>query len=132
MTTTEADRYGELLRKTRPRVIRSEAENESALREIDMLMQRGDAISGEESELLALLVALVERFEEEHYALPTAAPVDVLRELMAARSMKQRDVAMLFGSKGIASEVLAGKRGISKSQAKRLAEFFGVSVALFI
>ncbi|MGH7727250.1 MAG: hypothetical protein ACREM2_00445 [Vulcanimicrobiaceae bacterium] len=32
----------------------------------------------------------------------------------------------------LASEVLSGKRAISKTQAKRLAQFFGVSAALFI
>jgi HTH-type transcriptional regulator/antitoxin HigA len=51
---------------------------------------------------------------------------------MAARNLKRRDVVGLFPSKGVASEVLAGKRAFSKSQAKRLAEFFRVSPALFI
>lgn len=59
-------------------------------------------------------------------------PIEALRELMAARGLKQRDVVALFRSKGIASEVLAGKRAISKAQAKRLAEYFAVSSALFI
>jgi HTH-type transcriptional regulator/antitoxin HigA len=38
----------------------------------------------------------------------------------------------LFGSKGVASEVLNGKRSISKAQAKKLAAFFHVSADLFI
>jgi HTH-type transcriptional regulator/antitoxin HigA len=46
--------------------------------------------------------------------------------------LKQGDVAELFGSKGVASEVLRGKRGIGKAQARRLADFFGVSAGLFI
>ena len=46
--------------------------------------------------------------------------------------MTHKDVWPLFGSKGVASEVLNGKRSISKAQAKRLAVFFHVSADLFI
>ena len=58
--------------------------------------------------------------------------MEMLRHLMDARGLKQSDLTEVFGSKGVASEVLNGKRGISKAQAKRLAEFFGVSAELFI
>jgi len=56
----------------------------------------------------------------------------MLRHLMEARSLTHKDVWPLFGSKGIASEVLNGKRAISKVQARKLAEFFHVSADLFI
>jgi HTH-type transcriptional regulator / antitoxin HigA len=125
-------RYAELLRERHPHVIRTDAENDAALLDIEALMARGESISPEESELLALRVALVENYEDQHYALPRATPIEAVRELMAARGLRQRDIVALFPSKGVASEVLAGKRAISKSQAKRLAEYFGVSSALFI
>ena len=51
---------------------------------------------------------------------------------MNARGLKQSDLSKLFGSKGRASEVINGKRAISKAQAKALAEFFHVSAELFI
>ena len=50
---------------------------------------------------------------------------------MAANGVTS-DLWKLFGSKGVASEVVNGKRGISKAQAKALAEFFHVSPELFI
>ena len=43
---------------------------------------------------------------------------------MEARSLTQKDLWRIFGSKGITSEVFHGKRSISKTQAKKLAEFF--------
>jgi HTH-type transcriptional regulator/antitoxin HigA len=125
-------RYGDLLKSVRPHVIRDRSENEKALRQIEAFMSRGDALSAEEREVMDLLVALVEKFESDHYALSAAPPAEILRELLAARNLKQKDVVDLFPSKGVASEVLAGKRSISKSQAKRLAAFFHVSPALFI
>ena len=77
-------------------------------------------------------MTLVEDFEEKHYQLNASTPQGILRELMEARAVKQRDLWSIFGSKGTASEVLSGKRGISKTQAKALAEFFKVSAELFI
>jgi len=46
--------------------------------------------------------------------------------------VKQGDVGQLLGSKGRVSEVINGKRAISKAQAKALADFFHVSAELFI
>lgn len=51
---------------------------------------------------------------------------------MNAHDIKPPDLWPVFGSKGIASEVPRGKRGISKTQAKALGEFFHVSPELFI
>lgn len=125
-------RYSALLKQKSPRAIRTEQENERALREVEALMARGDSLREEEIALLDLWTALIERFEEERYALRAAAPRDILRELMAARGMTQAEVSKLFPSKGIASEVLAGKRAISKAQALKLAEFFHVPPAIFL
>ena len=46
--------------------------------------------------------------------------------------MKQSQLWEVFGSKGIASEVLNGKRGISKMHARALANYFHVSADLFV
>lgn len=51
---------------------------------------------------------------------------------MEENNYKQKDIVHIFGSSGITSEVVGGKRSISKAQAKKLAEFFNVSVDLFI
>ena len=51
---------------------------------------------------------------------------------MASRGLKQRDLLDIFGSDGIASEVVNGKRNISRAHAKSLAEYFHVPVDLFI
>ncbi len=132
MNATEERQYSELLREKRPHVIRTEAENEEALREIEALLARGDAIAPAESELLELLTLLVERFEEEHYATTRATSREILQELMSAHGVTQKDVAKLFPSKGIASEVLSGKRSINNAQAQKLAEHFHVSPVVFV
>ena len=125
-------KYGKLLARVRPTVIRTEAENNRMLALVERLMEKGENLTPEEGELLRLLGKLIADFEEEFYHLEDAAPNEVLRELMDARGLKQGDVGKLLGSKGRVSEVINGKRAISKAQAKALAEFFHVSVELFI
>jgi HTH-type transcriptional regulator/antitoxin HigA len=108
-------------------------EYERLLAEAEGLMEKEEnELTPEESTLLDLLVTLIEQYEEQRYPITQASPQETLHHLMEARDLTHKDVWPLFGSKGIASEVLNGKRAVSKMQAKKLAEFFHVSPALFI
>jgi HTH-type transcriptional regulator/antitoxin HigA len=127
----DRQKYGKLLARTLPAVIDTEAENEHFLAEIEKLIDK-DQRSPEEDKLLDLMTTLVEDFEEKNYPIPDAPPHEALRELMASRGLKQRDLLDIFGSDGIASEVVNGKRNISRTHAKSLAEYFHVPVDLFI
>lgn len=125
-------RYRKLLLQAMPVAIETIDENERALALVEELMSKDDALSTEEAALVRLLATLIQSFEEKHYKPEAATPVEVLRYLMEVRGVRQSDLWGLFGSKGIASEVVSGKRGISKTQARKLADFFKVSAELFI
>jgi HTH-type transcriptional regulator / antitoxin HigA len=77
------------------------------------------------------LANLIESFEDRHYQLKSATPLAILTELVCDRGLKQKDLLPIFGSQGVASEVLNGKRGIIKAHAKALGEFFKVSPSIF-
>src|SRR5262245_15821715 len=115
-----------------PVVIETEEENARMLAAVEKLMEKGEAQSPEEEKILKLLVRLIEDFEQRYYKPEEAEPLEVLHHLMDARGVKQTNLWELFGSKGIASEVLNGKRGISKTQARALANFFHVPADLFL
>jgi len=85
-----------------------------------------------EISLLKLLATLIENFEQKRYSIGEASPLDVLKELMSAREMQAKDLWPILGSKGIVSEVLNRKRGISNEMARKLAEVFHVSPAVFV
>jgi HTH-type transcriptional regulator/antitoxin HigA len=123
--------YGRLLTRTLPRVIRSDEEYERITNEL-MLIDGRDDLTPEERELAELLTLLIDEYEERRYPIPQASPQEVLRHLTESRNLTQKDLWKIFGSKGITSEVFHGKRSISKTQAKKLAIFFGVSAELFI
>ncbi len=85
-----------------------------------------------ETSLLKLLAVLIEDYEQKRYSMGDASPLDSLKELMRVRGIQAKDLWPVFGSKGITSEVLNGKRGISNEMARKLGEMFSVSPALFI
>jgi len=125
-------KYASLLSMALPAIIETEEQNERYLAIVEDLMSKGENLSPEEETLLKLLSHLIEDFERRYYKPRRATPLEVLRELMAANDLKQADLIPIFGSKGITSEVVNGKRGISKAHAKALAEYFHVAPSVFI
>ncbi|MFN7527623.1 MAG: type II toxin-antitoxin system HigA family antitoxin [Dolichospermum sp.] len=131
-TTLNKEEYIKLLSETVPRIIDTEIEHKRLLNEVDKLMDLGENLTDEQAEVLQLLVTLIEQYEDKHYQLKAATPLEILHELMSVRQLKQKDIVEVFGSKGITSEVINGKRSISKNQAKALGDFFHVSYSLFL
>ena len=78
------------------------------------------------------MTVLIDEYEGRRYPIRKAGPRQTLLHLMEARKLAQKDLWRVFGSKGITSEVVHGKRSISKTQARKLADFFRVSADLFI
>jgi len=127
-------KYSALLAQTLPSVIETEEENERMIEIVNRLMDKGeDNLSPEERKLFSLLVRLIEDFEEKTYPMGnTATPLDALRVLIDEHDLRQTDLLDVFGSQGVVSEILNGKRGISKTHAKRLSARFNLPVEIFI
>ncbi|MBA3765525.1 MAG: transcriptional regulator [Acidobacteria bacterium] len=132
-TQVDPRKYARLLTRTLPSVIETEEDNERMLAEVERLMDKGeDNLSPEESKLFKLVVRLIEDFEERAYPIQDASPHHLLQHLMEANDLKQADLLLIFGSRGYTSDIVNGKRGISKEHAKALGDFFNVSPELFI
>lgn len=131
-TTLNQEEYIKLLSETVPRIIDTEIEHKRLLNEVDKFMDLGENLTDEQAEVLQLLVTLIEQYENKVYQMKAVTPLDILHELMSVRQLKQKDIVEIFGSKGITSEVINGKRSISKNQAKALGDFFHVSYTLFL
>jgi HTH-type transcriptional regulator/antitoxin HigA len=126
-------KYGRLLARALPSVIESEEEHARFLMEIEKLMDEGEARTAEETRLMTLLAHLVQEFEDRNYPIGgSSTPTSILNTLMEQRGLTHKDIWRLFGSKGIASEVINGKRAISKAHARTLSEFFHVPIDLFL
>lgn len=126
--------YGKLLTEALPGVIETEEENERALAIVWELMKKGENnLSPEEDRLFRLLTRLIEDYEDKTYPMgDSATPLDTLKSLISEHDLKQKDLVEVFGTQSVVSEVLNGKRGISKTHARRLADRFHVPGDLFI
>ena len=113
-------------------VIYTEQENERALSIITELIERGEShLSEEEGQLLDSLAVLVEGFPDRVYAIPKGEPHKMLACLLEEEGMKPHDLWSVL-PKSRVSEILSGKRAISKAQVKKLSEFFRVPMDLFL
>ena len=113
-----------------PRVITSAAQNERYISALLEMERRGN-LSAAEKNLAEVLTLLIEAYEEEHYPIRSASPVEVLKELMEANHLRQKDLAPMLGSESVVSEVLHGSRKLNRNHIERLSKRFNVSPALF-
>jgi len=113
-----------------PTAITSEQQHAQYLSVLEKLASK-ESPTSEEEKYAEVLMTLVEVYEEEHHAIPDASPLEVLRALMEANGLRQKDLVSVFGTESIVSEVLRKKRALNKTHIERLSKRFRVSPALF-
>jgi HTH-type transcriptional regulator/antitoxin HigA len=122
--------YLKALAEYSPRPIHDDVENARAT----ALLEQIDALENPTPEQIAVaevLMTLIEAYEL-NYTLERASGVELLRELMAANDLKQKDLEVVLKSKGMVSDLLHGRRPISKGVARKLSARFNVSYTLFL
>lgn len=121
--------YRNLLAEVAPQVIETEEEYDRALAITEQLTFSKNR-TPEERALHKLLV--IEAYETQTYSMDQAAPHEILQHIMESSGIRQTDLVGVIGSSGVVSEVVNGKRSISKAQAKALGNYFKVLPTLFI
>jgi HTH-type transcriptional regulator/antitoxin HigA len=125
-------RYLTLIRRFPLRRIRSERELEQAIAVIDELLDR-DQLTVDEQDYLDVLGDLVERYEDQAYPIPAVSDAGMLRFLIDQKEVTQADVARATGIREARiSEILSGKRELTRTQITKLAAYFHVSPAVFL
>jgi HTH-type transcriptional regulator / antitoxin HigA len=122
--------YGALLKETQPEVIHSEQQNEMAIELLEKLSSL-ERVSPAQEKLIELITVLVEKYESKCYPVPPVGPLDIIRHLMEQHGLRQKDLVDVFGTESIVSDVLNGKRDLSKEHIMRLSTRFHVSPAVF-
>jgi HTH-type transcriptional regulator / antitoxin HigA len=130
VTAIDNRKYGRLCAVAVPKVIETDEEFDrmvAKMEELDFKKSR----TPEEETLLALLEHLVGNYDDR-VELPKVAPYKIVLHLMEHRGLRQADLLPVFGSRSVASAVLAGKRGLSKTHILKLSEFFRLSPEAFL
>lgn len=130
--TFDRSTYSSLLAEIAPKAIDSEEEYDRILKVAEKLTFTKNP-TPEQTALYKLLVTLIEVYEAEKYPIDQSDPHEILQHIMESNSIRQADlVEIMKSSSGVVSEVVNGKRAISKAQAKALGDYFQVSPSLFI
>lgn len=126
------DRYLELMEKFPLRPIRSEADLDAATEVIHELIDQ-ESRSKAEEDYLDVLTDLVHAYEEVHYPMGDTPAHEMLAYLMELRELTQAQVAKGAGiAVSTVSELLSGKRKLTRGQIEKLAKFFKVGPAVFL
>lgn len=72
------------------------------------------------------LVDLVEEYENENYTLNPPAPIYAIKFRMEQAGLSRRDLEPFLGSRSKVSEVLSGKRALSKEMIRKLHDGLGI------
>jgi len=130
MTTVLAD-PAKMIEKGAPHVIHNEKELELYTNALFQLTAIENP-TRTEVEAIELLTLLVERYEQEHYAIPAADAVSVVRFLIERQGLAQRDLIPQFGSESAVSMFLAGHRKLTLEQVRKLSLRFKLPADVFI
>jgi HTH-type transcriptional regulator/antitoxin HigA len=125
------EEYVALVRRFPLVSIRDDAHLIAAVAILDGLIDQNERSLAQEA-YLGALTDLVETYENAHVAIPPVSGVQALRYLMAENGLTQADLAPLFGTPSVVSEVLAGKRRLAVTHIQRLAAYFGLPADVFI
>jgi HTH-type transcriptional regulator/antitoxin HigA len=102
------------------RPIRTEADYDWALKEIEHYFAREPKRGTPEADRFDVLAALIEAYEAKHWPIDPPDAVEAIRFRMELGGLGQADLARLLGSRSRASEILRRKRPLTLEQAWKL------------
>lgn len=115
--------------------IKNDAHLDEAHEVAQTLILRGSDIAFDEAEYLEVLLDEIGKYESKHHALSLAhmAPHELLQSFMSDHGLKQVDLQVILGvSSGVMSELVSGKRELTKEHCVKLGHYFKVTPALFL
>ena len=129
--TQKRDAYLELVLQVPLRHIRSDEELDRAIAMVDSLLDRGDLAPGEQ-DYLDVLSDIIEVYETNEHPIAPVSDGAMLRHLLEAKGVSQADVSRETEiAESTISEVLAGKRSLSRGHIGKLSRFFNVKPGVF-
>jgi len=112
------------------RPIRTKRDYEKALRRIDELIAAKTGT--EEGDELDILATLVEAYEQRHFPIGAADPVDAILFRMEQEGLDRKDLEPFIGSRHRVSEVLNRKRGLSLDMIRRIHRGLGIPLEILV
>ncbi len=115
---------------TELRPIRSEADYDAALEEVERLW--GAKSGTPEGDRLDVLTTLIEVYEAKHYPMDPPDPIEAIRFRMEQQGLSRKDLEPMIGPRNRVADVLNRKRGLSIDMIRHLHEQLGISAEVLI
>jgi HTH-type transcriptional regulator / antitoxin HigA len=100
--------------------IRNDEDLRAAFKRLELVYQAQEGSA--EADEMEILVTLIEAYENKHFPINAADPIEAIKFRMEQQGLTQKDLEPFIGSSGRVSEVLNHKRGLSLPMVKRLHE----------
>jgi len=99
-----------------------------ALKKIWELMQQNPEKNTELGNELEMLVALVEAYESIHYQMPIYEPIEIIKQRMKEKNLKQKDLIEFIGNKNRVSKILNKKSELTSSMIHKLSKGLNIPI----
>ncbi|KQW31358.1 transcriptional regulator [Rhizobium sp. Root274] len=114
------------------RTLANEAEYREALIAIRPYFDNEPAEGTPQAAHFDALALLIEEYEDRQYPMPKAAPVEVIKAVMAANNYTRADLVGVLGSKSRAADLLNGRREINLDQIRKISRAWGIPAGALI
>jgi len=118
-----------------PQPIKSRRMHRSYSEGIRILMRESGSLGSDDrdavGQYLNAVIPFVEQYEKREFPIGPATPEEVLGFLIEQHELSQYDLAKELGGQPVVSQILRGKRRLTREHIERLSERFGVTPASF-
>lgn len=114
------------------RPIKTGADHERALEEVSALIERNPPADSDDADRLEVLGTLIAQYEDTHFPIENPSPVEAIEFRMDQLGLKRKDLIPYIGSASKVSEVLSGKRTLSRSMIRALRDNLGIPADVLI
>lgn len=113
------------------KVIKSRKQYDEYCQLLEQLAYQG-AVTQDVEEEMELLTVLIEKYDQENSTFREVDPIQLLVSLMEDHNLKAKDLTGILNvSKGLISDILNYKKGLSKEVIRKLADHFSMSQEAF-
>ena len=110
-------------------VINTEKEYQAACAKLDAFLASHadelDHLPSEADKEFRLLSLVIGEYEDRHYPIPPADPIEFIKFMMEQKGLKVKDIAPCFGTPSRAYEVLNRKRNLTLAMIRKLRVMLG-------
>jgi HTH-type transcriptional regulator/antitoxin HigA len=112
--------------------LRSEADYEAALDEIERYFEDEPKPGTREADRFDLLALVIEDYERRRWSIEPPDAIDAIRYRMETSGQTQADLGRLLGSRQRASDILTGKRSLTMKMVWKLNREWGIPAEALI